>query len=53
MMWWSNGGTGWAGWLLMSVGMVAFWTSSWFATSWTLPDYSSRHGRAGLLSQCR
>ncbi len=24
MMWW-NGGAGWAGWLLMSVGMVAFW----------------------------
>jgi putative membrane protein len=24
MMWW-NGGAGWAGWLLMSVGMFAFW----------------------------
>lgn len=24
MMWW-NGGAGWVGWLLMSVGMVAFW----------------------------
>ena len=24
MMWW-NGGAGWTDWLLMSVGMVAFW----------------------------
>lgn len=24
MRWW-NGGPGWAGWLLMSLGMVAFW----------------------------
>ena len=24
MMWW-NGGAGWAGWLLLSAGMVAFW----------------------------
>ncbi len=24
MMWW-NGGSGWIGWLLMSVGLVVFW----------------------------
>ena len=24
-MWWYHGGWGWGGWLVMSVGMIAFW----------------------------
>lgn len=36
MMLW-NGGAGWAGWLLMSVGMVAFWLLLFMAIRALLP----------------
>jgi putative membrane protein len=31
MMWWYDDGTGWAGWLMMTVVMVAFWAAVIFA----------------------
>jgi putative membrane protein len=50
MMWW-NGGAGWAGWLLMSVGMFAFWFLVIIAIRMLLPGVGDdqadrRRGRA-------
>jgi putative membrane protein len=42
MMWW-NGGAGWAGWLLMSVGMVAFWFLVIIAIMALLPGVQGDH----------
>lgn len=42
MMWW-NGGPGWAGWLLMSVGMVAFWFLVIIAIAALLPGVQDDH----------
>ncbi len=42
MMWW-NGGAGWAGWLLMSVGVVAFWFLVIIAIAALLPGVQDDH----------
>lgn len=45
VMMWGNGGWGWAGWLLMSVSMVVFWTLVGYGIYWLVraSQKSSEH----------
>ena len=44
MMMWYGGGWGWAGWILMTLGMVAFWASVITAIILAVSYLAGSHG---------